>query len=77
MRGRHFPRVCRGCEAPLARKDDACWRCQEVWTDRQETGVDRSAPSRAEPRSLSDAQRQPVAASAPDVDVNRVAVAVG
>ncbi len=77
MRGRHFPRLCRSCEAPLARKDDACWHCQEVWTDRQETGVAGSAPIGAEPRSLSDAQLQPVAASAPDTDVNRVAVAVG
>jgi hypothetical protein len=27
MRGRHFPRVCGSCQAPLARQENACWRC--------------------------------------------------
>ncbi len=77
MRGRHFPRLCRSCEAPLARKDDACWRCEEPWTDRQETGAAESAPMGAETRPPSDARLQPAAASASDTDVNRVTVAVG
>jgi len=77
MRGRHFPRLCRSCDAPLARKDDAYWRCQEDWADRQGTAVAGSAPIGAETRSPSDAQLQPAAASAPDADANRVAVAVG
>lgn len=77
MRGRHFPRLCRNCEAPLARKDDACWRCEEVWADRQETGGPGSAPTGAETRPWSDAQLQPAAVSAADTNVDRVAVAVG
>lgn len=40
MRGRHFPRLCRSCEAPLARKDDVCWRCDAAWVDH-----DEAAPS--------------------------------
>jgi hypothetical protein len=27
MRDRHFPRLCRHCRAPMARQEDACWRC--------------------------------------------------
>jgi hypothetical protein len=27
MRDRHFPRVCRSCQAPMARQKDMCWRC--------------------------------------------------
>ena len=31
MRERHFPRVCRSCSAPMARQEDACWRCGTQW----------------------------------------------
>jgi hypothetical protein len=31
MRERHFPRVCRSCHAPMARQEDACWRCGTEW----------------------------------------------
>jgi hypothetical protein len=31
MRDRHFPRLCRSCEAPMARQDDTCWRCGATW----------------------------------------------
>ena len=31
MRERHFPRLCRSCQAPMARQEDACWRCGERW----------------------------------------------
>lgn len=27
MSGRHAPRLCRICQAPLARKGHRCWRC--------------------------------------------------
>jgi hypothetical protein len=27
MRERHLPRLCRSCHGPMARQDDACWRC--------------------------------------------------
>ena len=31
MRDRHLPRLCRHCHAPMARQDDACWRCGTEW----------------------------------------------
>ena len=27
MRDRHFPRLCGACRAPMARQQEACWRC--------------------------------------------------
>jgi predicted amidophosphoribosyltransferase len=27
VRDRHLPRLCRSCQAPIARQDAACWRC--------------------------------------------------
>ena len=32
MRNRHFPRVCSVCHAPMARQEDACWRCGSHWS---------------------------------------------
>jgi predicted amidophosphoribosyltransferase len=37
MRDRHFPRLCRSCEAPMARQEGACWRCGAPWVDRERT----------------------------------------
>jgi hypothetical protein len=34
MRDRHFPRLCRKCDAPMARQTDACWRCGTRWVDK-------------------------------------------
>jgi hypothetical protein len=31
MRERHLPRVCRSCQAPMARQEDTCWRCGARW----------------------------------------------
>src|SRR5689334_3980989 len=31
MRERHFPRVCRSCDAPMARQEDTCWSCEAAW----------------------------------------------
>ena len=31
MRDRHRPRLCRHCHAPMARQEDACWRCGTPW----------------------------------------------
>src|SRR5688572_3517875 len=31
MRNRHLPRLCRGCNAPMAGHDDSCWRCGVQW----------------------------------------------
>ena len=31
MRERHFPRLCRSCDSPMARQEGICWRCETVW----------------------------------------------
>jgi hypothetical protein len=31
MRDRHFPRLCRSCQAPMARQEDERWRCGAQW----------------------------------------------
>jgi hypothetical protein len=31
MRNRHFPRLCRSCDAPMARQEDSCWSCGAAW----------------------------------------------
>ena len=36
MRDRHFPRVCRSCQAPMARQEDTCWRCGTRWASEEE-----------------------------------------
>jgi len=33
MRDRHFPRLCGSCQAPMARQEDACWRCGTQWAN--------------------------------------------
>ena len=33
MRDRHVPRLCRTCQAPMARQEAACWRCGTRWAD--------------------------------------------
>jgi hypothetical protein len=36
MRNRHFPRLCRSCQAPLGRQEDTCWRCGTYWAAEDE-----------------------------------------
>jgi hypothetical protein len=31
MRNRHLARVCRSCQAPMARQEEVCWRCGAGW----------------------------------------------
>ena len=38
MRDRHFPRLCRSCTAPMARQQDACWRCGVEWSTTAPSG---------------------------------------
>jgi hypothetical protein len=33
MRNRHFPRLCRSCDAPMARREDTCWRCGAIYVE--------------------------------------------
>jgi hypothetical protein len=35
MRERHLPRLCRICQAPMARQEDRCWRCGTRWSVRR------------------------------------------
>jgi hypothetical protein len=35
MRDRHYPRLCRSCDAPMARQDDTCWSCEAAWDYRR------------------------------------------
>jgi hypothetical protein len=35
MRDRHLPRLCRSCDAPLARQEDTCWSCEAAWDYRR------------------------------------------
>jgi predicted amidophosphoribosyltransferase len=37
MRDRHFPRLCRSCDAPMARQEDSCWNCGATWDYRLAT----------------------------------------
>ena len=37
MRSRHFPRLCRSCDAPMARQEDTCWSCEAAWDYRSAT----------------------------------------
>lgn len=45
MRDRHLPRLCRICQAPMARQESRCWRCGTRWsarsTPRTEDGPQR------------------------------------
>jgi hypothetical protein len=36
MRNRHFPRLCRSCQAPMGRQEDTCWRCGTHWAAEDE-----------------------------------------
>ena len=50
MRNRHFPRLCRACEGPMARQEDACWRCGTRWAaeeaPRTARLIERQEPTR-------------------------------
>ena len=35
MRDRHFPRLCRSCQAPMAHQEGACWRCGTQWASEE------------------------------------------
>ena len=45
MRDRHFPRLCRSCQAPRAGQEDDCWRCGAPWV--MDGGRSPSRSSRA------------------------------
>jgi hypothetical protein len=49
MRGRHIPRLCRMCDAPMARQGGACWHCGAVWGDRSERRNAEPKPDVASP----------------------------
>jgi len=49
MRDRHFPRVCGHCHAPMARQEDACWRCGTRWAAEDQPRVPLHAVPEATP----------------------------
>lgn len=49
MRGRHFPRLCGHCHAPMARQEDICWRCGTPWAAEEQPPVALHAISTAAP----------------------------
>jgi predicted amidophosphoribosyltransferase len=49
MRDRHLPRLCQTCEAPLARQQDACWRCHTAVGPSDVTGATAGTPGVAHP----------------------------
>jgi hypothetical protein len=90
MRDRHRPRLCESCQAPIARKDDARWRCATPSAD----DGPRSTPSTTRPRHsarqhqstvdagivgrrahATAARRRPVAATTAEPDLSRTAPA--
>jgi hypothetical protein len=52
MRDRHVPRLCRSCRGPMARQDDACWRCGTRWATEEQPATIRRLPARAMPAVL-------------------------
>ena len=49
MRDRHFPRLCRSCQAPMARQEDDCWRCGAPWVMEGARSPSPSSRARAAP----------------------------
>jgi hypothetical protein len=39
MRDRHFPRLCRSCQAPMARQEGTCWGCGTHWAAEDEPRI--------------------------------------
>jgi predicted amidophosphoribosyltransferase len=66
MRNRHFPRLCRACDAPMAGQEDECWRCGAQWDSSGDRRPNTShVPSGASPdREHARRRRQPATASA-------------
>jgi hypothetical protein len=90
MHDRHRPRLCESCQAPIAREDDACWRCATPSADdgpRSTPSTTRPPHSARQHQSTVDAgivgrrahataaRRRPVAATTSEPDLSRTAPA--
>jgi len=53
MRNRHIPRLCRNCQAPMARHQDACWRCGAQWASEEAPRTTLRLVATAAPVNLS------------------------
>lgn len=81
MHGRHFPRLCRSCDAPMARQQDACWSCGAAWDDRPANQRVRPVTRSGEPAWWGSKDQPPAlmlvgkapALVQPSVDVDRLA----
>lgn len=47
IRERHFPRLCRACQAPMAVQEDNCWRCGAAWDSSHSAEVANHVPEPA------------------------------
>ncbi len=43
--GRHIPRLCQTCGAPMAGQEDTCWQCGAVWVDQDRRDDQPGGPS--------------------------------
>jgi hypothetical protein len=58
MRERHFPRLCRTCDAPMARQERSCWSCGSAWqADPQPAGAASAREIRVRARRRAPAHR--------------------
>jgi hypothetical protein len=63
MRDRHFPRLCRSCQAPMARQEDACWRCGIQWASEDGRGTALRVIPGGVSTEVADAPRPGIAAT--------------
>jgi predicted amidophosphoribosyltransferase len=72
MRERHFPRLCRACQAPMARQEDTCWSCGSRWQTEGEPPPAAPGPARSDearsPGAPIEARRRAAAGNRVDVD---------
>lgn len=65
-RGRHIPRLCRSCTAPIGGQEDSCWSCGAVWVDDDRRDEE---PSGRAGLALSDSEdRAAILAAEPSAD---------
>jgi hypothetical protein len=66
MRERHFPRVCRFCQAPMARQEDPCWRCGARWASDDAPRTTLRVIAGGAPTQVAGAPHPRIAVAVPD-----------
>jgi predicted amidophosphoribosyltransferase len=67
MRDRHFPRLCRSCDRPMARQEDTCWRCGAQWASEAAARTSMNAVARKVPTLPAAARARRFAAAVPAI----------